>query len=110
MALKQGMVVAGSGHSDSAPLRADEPRCARAAYEMRLGVELTAELLKAIDAPAWTIRVYAAAALAPTPHLERAAETFFALAPARGKGSGAERASEIWSSLCVAFPPEMRVT
>jgi hypothetical protein len=79
---------------------------ARAAYEMRLGVELTAELLKAIDAPTWTIRVYAAAALASTPHLERAAETFFASSPARGQGSGAERASEIWSSLCVAFPPE----
>lgn len=78
-----------------------------ATFELALGSELQNELLGALESPTWKVRWYAAAALASTPHRERASEVFAASYPEKGNRffGGANRYSYEWHSLVEGFAP-----
>lgn len=82
-------------------------QAAEAAHELGAGVRLERALLAALDSPTWKLRWYAAAALAATPHRERAAEVFAAAFPARGNSQfgGIRLFDGTWAQLACAFTP-----
>ncbi|WAS93279.1 hypothetical protein [Nannocystis punicea] len=78
-----------------------------AAHRLGLGEPLEAELLAALDSPTWTVRWYAAAALATTARRDRAAEVFAASYPERRGPHSSEYDfhAETWRKLAVVFDP-----
>lgn len=80
-------------------------QAARAAWELGAGAALGPELLAALESPTWTLRWYAAAALAATPQRDRAAEVLAASFPAKVDAPGAAIHVSRWVELAGAFTP-----
>lgn len=78
-----------------------------AAHRLGLGELLAAELVAALASPTWTVRWYAAAALATTARREQAAEAFAAAFPERRAASASEfdTLAATWRRLAAAFNP-----